>query len=120
MRKRKFPITATQLREQYWTMGLSQRDIAYLHDVSQTAVEDAMRRHKIAARIHGPSKADRSRVIALRRAGYSYRSIAHHTGLSETQVYTAIKGAGLLRQNITTLHKKPYAGEYPDAEPMVG
>ena len=113
-------ITSDKLREEYITNGLSQRDIAYKYGVTQTAVEDYMRQYGIPARIHGPSRADRERVIALRHAGYSYRMIAHHTGLSETMVYTAIKGAGLLFKPIPTLHKKPYAGEYPDAEPMVG
>ncbi len=119
MRKRKFPITVQQLHNEYVVQRLSQRQIADMHGVTQTAVKDAMKRHRIPARPFGICKTKRERVVELRAAGYSWRMIAHLTGLTDAMVYTALKGSPLLGA-VTTRYRKPYAAEYPDAEPMIG
>lgn len=119
--KRRIPLfTKDVLVAEYHGNRLSQRDIAGKYGVTQTCVKDYMKRYGIQARPHGPTPVTCARITVLRRKGCSWRMISHLTGCSETQVYTALKRAGMLFAGIPTLHRKPPAGAYPDAEPMVG
>lgn len=118
---RRIPVfTKDVLEAEYHGNRLSQRAIAVKYDTTQTSVMNYMKRYGIKPRPHGPTPIVRDRIVALRRDGYSHRMIAHLAGCSETTVYTSLKGADVLFKSIRTIHKKPYAGAFPDAEPMVG
>lgn len=61
----------------------------------------------------------RAEVVALRKAGYSWGYIAHKTGLYANQIQLILTVAGLIGK-VETVHRKPRAIAFPDAEPMVG